>query len=293
MRIKNNNNLSYLLALALSAGCGVTYADTLNGNGSWQSWNSSSLVVDSSSAGIGTPYWNNTSGDGPKMNIGWCLTGGGNCTMPAGTPGNIPYFGNGSSSPSMMYFTSNGNSSLTLQTVLTTQTSTAGGYDIFGYYVANGSGSAASASLIPLFNSSTDKVGATANLSLTAGENYGFYIENVQGTGTQFATNYIYFMDSASNTSNGSMAADSLQHFAAFTSGNGTYFLGDVDADSCQGNFHFGTSPCIPQSEFDYNDLIVELSPSAPEPASLLLIGGGLCFIGALTRRGKSSESKS
>jgi hypothetical protein len=299
MRLKNNNNLSYLLALALSAGCGVTYADSLNGNGSMQNWNPSSLVVDSNSPGIGTPYWNNTSGDGSKENVGWCLAGGGNCTMPAGTPGNIPYYGNGSSSASMMYFTSSGSPlTLTLQTLLTTQTTTAGGYDIFGYYIANGSGSAASASLVPVFNSTTDKVGSTAVIAgLTPGENYGFYIENIQGSGTQYATNYVYFMDSASNTANGSMPADSVQHFAAFTSGNGTYFLGDVDGDACQGSFQPGTSPCVPQNEFDYNNLIVEVNGSGgantPEPASLLLMGGGLCLLGVgmCRKRARSSEN--
>ncbi len=292
MRFKKNNKVSYLLALALSAGCGVTYADSLNGNGSMQSWNSSSLVVNSSSPGIGTPYWNNTSGDGAKENVGWCLAGGGNCSMPAGTQGNIPYYGNGSSSASMMYFTSSGNPlTLTLETLLTTQTTTAGGYDVFGYYITNGSGSAASASLVPVFNSTTDKVGSTAAVALTAGENYGFYIENIQGSGTQYATNYLYFMDSASNTANGSMPADSLQHFATFTSGNGNYFLGDVDDDACQGSFHPGTSPCVPQNEFDYNNMIVEVNGSGaniPEPASLLLMGGGLCLLGGVLRRKKA-----
>lgn len=288
MRLKNKN-ISCLLALALSAGLATANADSLSGNGTWNSWNTGGLVVDGSSSGIGTPYWNNASGDGPKDNVGWCLTGGGGCTMPAGTPGALSYYGNGSAAASSMYFNATGNPiTVTLETLMTTQKSTASGYNIFGYYLAGTSGQAPSvSSLNPLFDSRTSTVGTAVTVSsLAAGDTYGFYIENIQGGGTQYQANYYYFMDSASNMATGSMPADSLQHFAAFDALNGNYFLGDANADSCQNGFQPGTSPCVVATAFDYNDMMVELGTSnAPEPASLTLIGGGLLLLGTVTRR--------
>ncbi len=289
-----------VIALALSAGTAtLANGDTLYGSGSWQSgWSSSSLVVDGNSPGAGTPYWNNNSGDGPKANVGWCLAGGGSCTMPAGAPGTLPYFGNGSGSASLIYFMSNGSPmDVSLQTIMTTQKSLASGYDVFGYYVANQSGNApAGVALTPIFDSRTSAVGTVSSLSgLVAGQNYGFYIENIQGGGTQFATDYFYYMDSTASTANGSMPADSLQHFAAFSGANGSYFLGDVDGDACQGSFQPNSSPCVPSSQFDYNNMMVELTPGAgntPEPAPFALIGGGLLVVGAIVRRRKNLVSE-
>ncbi len=291
-----NNSFSVVLALGLSLGSAtVVEADSLNGSGSLQSdWNSSILAVDGSSSTIGTPYWNNDSGDGPKANIGWCMTGGGGCTMPVGAPGALPYFGNGPGSAGLMYFTSTGSPvSLSLQTIMTTQTSVLDGYDVLGYYIANaGGGAASSATLHPLFDTRTSSVGDASTLSgLTAGENYGFYIENIKGEGTPFATDYLYFMDSSANTANGSMPADPLQHFVAFSGGNGNYFLGDVDGDACTGSFMPTNSPCVPNSQFDYNNMVVAITPGAattPEPSSIALLGGGVFMLSAVFLRRKT-----
>lgn len=293
MWLKDNSLV--VIALALSAGSiTVANADSLSGSGTWQSgWTSSTLVVDGNSPNVGTPYWNNISGDGAKANVGWCLAGGGGCTMPAGVPGTLPYLGNGSGSAPLMYFTSTGSPvSVSLQTILTTQTNVASGYDVFGYYVATGDGGAPSGvTLNPLFDTRTSSVGAVSSLNLTAGQNYGFYIENIKGEGGPYATDYEYFMDSTANTANGSMPADGLQHFAAFAGANGTYFLGDVDGDACQNGFQPSNSPCVPSSQFDYNNMMVEITPgspsNSPEPASLALMGSGLVFLGAIVRRRK------
>ncbi len=72
--------------------------------------------------------------------------------------------------------------------------------------------------------------------SMPAGQNYGFFIENVQGFGTAFQTEYIYYMNSAVNLGTGAMPVDNTQHFAIFSSGS-NYYLGATDADACQGSY--------------------------------------------------------
>lgn len=289
----NSNTLSCLIALVLSASGSLLHADSLGGNGTgWQGWNDGSLVV-GSTTGATTPYWNNASGDGPMANVGWCLTGGGNCSMPAGTPGALSFYGNGFASASKMFFASSGSPiDLTLQTVLTTQLSTAGGYDLFGYYLANESGSAGSGvTLNPLFDSRSDKPGSTRSISgLAPGTTYGFYIENIQGGGTADESDYVYLMDSSGNKSTGAMPADPLQHFAVFQGSYGSYFLGDVDDDACMGDFTTGTSPCVPSSQFDYNNMIVEVS-TTPEPASWALLSAGLGVLATLVLRKQTRHS--
>ena len=49
------------------------------------SWSTSQPILTANGAAasnlglVSAPYWNNTSYDGPKKNIGWCIYGGGNC----------------------------------------------------------------------------------------------------------------------------------------------------------------------------------------------------------------------
>jgi hypothetical protein len=78
-------------ALALSP---AAVADTLVGTAGygWQDWDVADLNEN------GTPYWDRTSFDTGKKNIGDCLTGTGDCTttnFPAWTdrPGNLDYWG--------------------------------------------------------------------------------------------------------------------------------------------------------------------------------------------------------
>jgi hypothetical protein len=273
--------------------------DTLNG-GTATNWNANYLYSLPSYM-PGLYYWNNNSGDGNQSNIGWCLVGGAQCGM-QNAPGYMPYYSNGVvSDPGNMYFTSSGNPiSMRVQLTLTDQRGGRNGIDLFGYYRTDSAGQAI---LDPtVIFTSNDAIGNTYTapaLTFAAGENYGFFIENVQGLGTAFVTYYIYYMNSAMNTATGSMPAGNAQHFAVFSSGT-TYYVGMVDTSACQGTFQPESSPCMQSAQFDFNDLIIELDTTsglrpnvtavAPEPGSAALLAGGLLGIGTVLRlRRKSS----
>ncbi len=282
---------SFFLAASILAilPCSVVTADTVTGGGTWLSWTQAQLYQGAAPT-PGTPYWNNLSGDGSKGNIGWCLTGGGaTCTM-ANSPGApMLYYGAGGASLSNMSLTSAGiPMTLTVASVITDE-KLAGQYDVFGYYIVPPSGAP---TLVPLFSTapgaSQAVTGSTAGLNLTAGTNYGFYIENIQGAGGAFVSGYYFYMNSASNSStfNGSPSGvpDSDQHFAIFQNGS-SYIIGDVDGYACSDPSLQGKTPCELASQFDYNDFIVTLSPTVPEPATVGLMALSLVFLGGLLRR--------
>lgn len=261
-------------------------ADSINGTGGgWQNWSASNLY-EGSNPTPGTPYWNNFSGDGPQGNIGWCLTGGGPTCNLGTTYGTLPYYGTASGGAvSSVYFSGSGSPMTVTVAGITTNEKTASQYDTFGYYVVPASGSP---TLIPLFNTLTATVGSSATLSLAAGTNYGFYIENVQGGDT--GTNYYFLMNGGNYTTYDGSAlsssyTDTLQHFAVFQTTTG-YLIGDVDGVACNGTtLVAGSSPCELTSQFDYNDFTVTLAPSAPEPATAGLMAVSLLFLGLAIRR--------
>ncbi len=273
-----------LLAVALLCALGSmpVKSDVLEG-ASQTSWDPNKLYNQPGYV-PGLYYWNNSSGDGSQANIGWCLTGSSQCGM-SNPPGLLPYYSVAGSAPSNMYFTSvGGMTNSSLQLTLTDQKGGGSGVDFFGYYVTDATGTTIGTPTV-LFTSTQPNGTSVLLGSLPAGENYGFFIENVQGFLTPQQSEYTYYMDSAANTSTGVMPADTLQHFAIFSGDGLNYYIGANDADACQGNVQPGTTPCIPQSEFDYNDIVVELSPTAPEPATFILLGGGLLALAALRRR--------
>ncbi len=262
--------------LLVTGGAPSAFSDTLNG-GTLTTWNPNRLYSLSSYV-PGLYYWNNGSGDGPEANIGWCIVGSSQCgsqSVPGyNPPGYMPYYSNGGlGAPSNMYFTSNGSpAQVTLQVALTSQKGGTVGVDFFGYYLTDSTGSTVSNPTA--FYTSNNPTGTSFTIpAMAAGQNYGFFIENVQGFGTAFQTEYIYYMNSASNLGTGTMPVDNTQHFAVFSNG-GTYYLGAKDADACAGAYQPGSSPCVPYSEFDFNDIVIELNTSTQPPISHMLLAG-------------------
>ena len=257
-------NIRFIITISLlSLACVCVNADTLIGNGSLQSWNASALGTGSG------PYWNtNTSGDGPNYNIGWCMTGTGNCHI-SNPPGAVPYYGNGTSAASNMSFSGTGTADVaTLLGQFTNQNGVPpNGTDIFGWYSVSGS----TITTHQLFTSG-QAIGATATFTPTS--SYGFFLENIQSPGASFEADYFWFMnDSLDYTAGpGAGAVDSgTQHFAVFSAASNSYFLGVEDTPAAT-------------SDFDYNDMVVELAP-APEPSSIALMTFGLGLLGWSIRR--------
>src|SRR5581483_6394923 len=247
------------------------------GGGAWQNWTAASLGT-ASNPTYGSPYWNHSSGDGGVNNIGWCLVGGGNCSIST-TPGAIPFFGNGTAATSNMWFSTGGSGvTVSLRGVFTSQTQlvpVTAGIDYFGYYLADATGAPIAGSEQQLMTAA-DTVPTDASFNIAPNQNYGFYIENVQGLGGPDETRYWYFMNSASNIASNGTPLTSLQHFAIFD-GSGSLFMGMEDDWSNA-------------ADADYNDLIVEITATptggAPEPTSMALAALGFLAFG-LGARGK------
>lgn len=269
--MRNFQSSSFVVLALLMTASLAARADTLNGAGSWQSWSPSILGTS------GVPFWNNASGEGPNYNIGWCLAGGGNCSI-SNPPGALPYFGNGTADVNNMWFSSGGSGvTLSLRGVFTSQDSVASGIDYIGYYTLDPSGMVMSTK--QLFAAS-DSLGSTAFFTISPNTNYGFYLENVLGQGQSTETDTWLFMDSSQNYDNRGNPLTPLQHIAVFQNGASGYYLAFEDCIS---------QPC----DLDYNDMIVQMSASpTPEPASTALAGLGLLGFGLLLGRYKLNRDR-
>lgn len=218
-------------------------ADTLSGNGQWEAWD----------PGQQTPQ------------INWCTAGSGGCivTTPSGT---INYYetGNGNlTTPTSMSFVGSAQS-MNLSFSFNSE-ALGPGTDYVGFYIETQAGTIAS--MMPLFSTATQN--SNVLLSVSAGAQYGFYVENVQNAGASDETDAYYFMNASLNHSNAGVMSPE-QHFALYNSlGTDTYFIGIEDPSLSSPNMQYtamlltATYPASPAT------------PQAPEPS-----GRGLAWVG-------------
>jgi len=224
----------------------AAFADTISGSSGagWQSWSTSVLNDED-----GAPYWNSNSWDGPAMNIGNCLSGTGNCAI-GSNPGNVPYWGlgNGTADTDITFLntsSSNGNS-IEGEFAGNADFNSLGWYDTTDPSV-----------LHPIISGSS---GDGANATFTPSASYGFYFEDA-------AVGEIWYSNSLLN----SPSEQGDQHFAIFEGAGGSYWMGMEDLS-------------FSNSDKDYNDMIVKVTP-APEVGTLSLLCTGLFGLGGMLRR--------
>ena len=233
-------SISYFALLCIVAVhcCG----DTLSGSGQWEAW----------APGQATPQ------------ISWCTAGDAGCvvTTPSGT---VNYYetGNGNlATPTSMSFIGSAQS---VNLSFSFDSAALGpGTDYVGFYIETQAGTIAS--FMPLFSTATQN--SNVLLSVSAGAQYGFYVENVQNAGTSNETDEYYFMNANLNHSKtGSMSPE--QHFALYNSvGASTYFMGIEDPSLSSPNMLYTSMLLTARYQ-----AAPPATPQAPEPTSSGLAG--------------------
>jgi hypothetical protein len=224
------------------------------------------------------PYWDNDSGKGASMNIGYVLTGscsiGADCTTDLDPTGYLSTGAGSYAEPSSITLGDVGASSIELLSALSGSAGPGGGTDVFGYYNVSAPGT-----LIPLWGpgAMTGDLGDSMSLSdLVASTDYGFYLTTgcfAHCVGD--ATTVTLYSNDALN-SFATLTGD--QFFTIFSTGtNGTYYVSVEDFGLIGGTANG-------EGNGDYSDIVFKLttteSSAIPEPATYGLIGMGLAALG-------------
>jgi hypothetical protein len=229
--------------------CASAFADSIVGSGgSLQSWTLSGLPVANSSSP--TPYWNGSSSDTPKCNIGMYLAGATGCVIPGGGPGEVDYWGmvGGAADPSFYFNKASSSSNAALKIEIAGNA----GINSFGWYELG------SPSTSHVIFSGGNVAGNTFDFTPTA--QYGFWFTGATGNGTYYTQ------------SEYSVTDKNIQHFAVFQQLPSTYWLGMEDLN-------------YSGSDKDFQDMVVKVSPVPDGGVTLMLLGGALVGLGALRRK--------
>ncbi len=150
----------------------------------------------------GTPFWNHASWDGPNMNVGYCVYGGGNCG--AGLSANAQYLASGANnanSANNVFFSVDGGGSVSTKVDLKI---TAANDQLYYYYLANPSvlmSLESNGSNTYSFNASGDFGIAAKNL--TSGNT--FYSQSALDSLTDAQSHLAFFGDTAAAPEPGAM----------------------------------------------------------------------------------------
>lgn len=221
--------------IALTVSASATTNVVGSAGAGWQAWSAPNQD--------GTPYWDNTSQDGNKKNIGYFLSKtGGFSSHPASPNITPPWWGYSDGSADLnFHFNSN------LSQVVKLYIEVAGYANIneLGWYdVSNPS---VGGVIFP------GPAGAGATTVFTPSTNFGLYIKTAGGKK--------YYTQSMLNAG----TEQQHQHFALFKEAPSVYWIGIEDKPANSGEGFGG----------DYNDMVIRMAV-IPEPATMSLFALGL-----------------
>jgi hypothetical protein len=247
--------LLVVLAGGFPAAAGTIVATTCGSCG-FQTWSAADLNEN------GSPYFDNKSGDGLRENIGYWLTdtGGIDAGDDALSPAQaINYFGTASGDPALDYYFTASPAGASYDGQIKVEIAGFAGSNRFGWYVPGDPDSRTQ-----IFGGSANQ-GDTFSFTLPAGQSdFGFYLRS--------GDNKYFYTESSLNA-----AGYQFQHFALFSNGGDSFWLGIEDAKLVEETLFKNGKKRIG----DFNDMVVSFSEvprdgEIPEPSTWAMLGSGL-----------------